>query len=138
MTESVTEWPRGCSILFINPRRQVLLLLRDNIPGIPCPGMWDLPGGHVAPDETPSACIVREMNEEMGLILTGHRLFVRTEFTDRVEFTFWKNTDLDIKRIDLTEGQRIRWFSESEARHMSLAYGFNRIIDRFFDLQPFR
>jgi hypothetical protein len=32
----------------------------------------------------------------------------------------------------LTEGQRLRWFSEEEARNTSLAYGFNEIVADFF------
>jgi len=128
---------RGCSILFINDHLEVLLLLRDDIPTIPYPGMWDIPGGHVEPGETSSACIVREMKEEMDLDLTGHQLFARIEFPDRIEYTFWKHVNLDIDRIHLTEGQRLAWFSESKARITRLAYGFNRIIDRFFNERPF-
>lgn len=123
---------RGCSIIFFNKNRHILLLLRDNIPTIPYPGMWDLPGGHVEAGETPFSAIAREMNEEMGLTLTGHRLFARTPFTDRIEFTFFKRTDLCVEDIDLTEGQCIRWFSEKKALTIPLAYGFNGIVERFY------
>ena len=132
MIDFAKESRRGCSILFINDHQEVLLLLRDDIPTIPYPGMWDIPGGHVEPGETPSACIAREMKEEMGIDLTGHRLFACTEFSDRTEYTFWKHANLDLDRIYLTEGQRLCWFSEPRARSIRLAYGFNRIIDRFF------
>ena len=115
----------------------MLLLLRDDIPTIPYPGMWDIPGGHVEPGETPFDCIVREMKEEMGFDLTGHRLFARIKFPDRIEHTFWKHANLDLDRIHLTEGQRLCWFTEAEARLIVLAYGFNRVINRFFDERPF-
>ncbi|MBW2557126.1 MAG: hypothetical protein JRE07_09555, partial [Deltaproteobacteria bacterium] len=59
------------------------------------------------------------------------------EFTDRVEYTFWKRANLDIEKIDLREGQRLRWFTELEARNSKLAYGFNEIIDDFFKKAPF-
>lgn len=137
MIDPATKFHRGCSILFINDRLEVLLLLRDDIPSIPYPNMWDIPGGHVEPGETPFACIIREMKEEMDLDLTGHRLFARTEFSDRIEYTFWKHANLDIDRINLTEGQRLGWFSENQARNTRLAYGFNQITDRFFDERPF-
>ena len=128
---------RGCSILFINDHLEVLLLLRDDIPTIPYPNMWDMPGGHVEPNETPFACIVREMKEEMDLELTGYRLFARTEFFDRIEYTFWKHANLDIDRIQLSEGQCLGWFSELKIRTIRLAYGFNRIVDQFFSERPF-
>ena len=107
---------KGCSIIFINKKKEILLLLRDDIPTIPYPNMWDLPGGHVEEDETPEACIVREMKEEMGLDIEGYRRFCATEFDDRVEYVFWMKKDLNIEDIELMEGQRLKWFSEKEAK----------------------
>ena len=122
----------GSSILFVNDRRQVLLFLRDDKPDIAYPNMWDVPGGHVEPGETPEQCIVREMDEEMGIRLVEFELFCRREFEDRIEYTFWKRANLRIEEIDLTEGQRLRWFTEEEARNTALAYGFNEIVADFF------
>jgi 8-oxo-dGTP diphosphatase len=31
------------------------------------PNVWDLPGGHREPDETPTAGLVRELHEELGI-----------------------------------------------------------------------
>jgi 8-oxo-dGTP diphosphatase len=123
---------KGCSILFVNEREQVLLFLRDDKPGIPYPDTWDVPGGHVEEGETPEQCIVREMAEEMGLDLKGFELFCIREFEDRVEYVFWKEADLRIEEIQLTEGQSLRWFTEKEASLTPLAYGFNRIVADFF------
>ena len=128
---------QGCSIIFVNEQRQVLLFLRDDFPHIPCPNTWDVPGGHVEPGETPDECIVREMKEEMGLDLKGFVLFCVKEFSDRVEYTFWKTADLNIADISLQEGQRLRWFSEEEAKATVLAYGFNEIVAEFYARAPF-
>jgi len=99
--------------------------------------MWDVPGGHVDAGETPEQCIVREMKEEMDLTLEEFERFSVMEFADRVEYTFWKRADLDIEKIDLREGQRLKWFTEFEAKNTKLAYGFNEIIDDFFKKAPF-
>lgn len=128
---------KGTSIIFVNDQRKVLLLLRDDKPTIPYPNMWDVPGGHVDDGETPEQCIVREMKEEMDLTLEEFERLSVMEFTDRVEYTFWKRVNLDIEKIDLQEGQRLRWFTELEARNSKLAYGFNEIIDDFFKKAPF-
>ena len=128
---------KGTSIIFVNDQRKVLLLLRDDKPTIPYPNMWDVPGGHVDDGETPEQCIVREMKEEMDLTLEEFERLSVMEFTDRVEYTFWKRVNLDIEKIDLREGQRLRWFTELEARNSKLAYGFNEIIDDFFKKAPF-
>ena len=123
---------KGCSILFLNSTGRVLLFLRDNKPDIPYPDMWDVPGGHVEPVETPEECIVREMKEEMDIDLTGFELYSEKEFSDRIEFTYWKKENLDIETITLMEGQRLRWFSREEVLKTPLAYGFNTIVDSFF------
>lgn len=122
----------GCSILFVNDKQEVLLLLRDDIPTIQCPNMWDLPGGHVEAGETPEQCIVREMKEEIGLDLIDYALFEKRKFADRLEFTFWKRLNLDPEKATLYEGQRLQWFNESEAANTKLAFGFNLTVANFF------
>ena len=128
---------RGSSIIFVNEKRQVLLFLRDNKPDIPYPDTWDVPGGHVEDDETPEQCIVREMQEEMGIELKGFRLFSAIEFDDRIEFTYWKSENIDIDGIRMTEGQCLKWFTQDEVYRTVLAYGFNRIMVDFFQSDIF-
>ena len=48
----------------------LVVILRDDIDGLPFPGFWDLPGGGREGDETPQACVQRECFEELGLVLT--------------------------------------------------------------------
>lgn len=129
---------KGCSIIFVNDKEQALLFLRDNKPDIPYPNMWDVPGGHVEDNETPDQCIVREMEEEMGMELEGFQAFSVEEFDDRIEFSFWKKENIDINKIVLTEGQYLKWFSEDDIRKTELAYGFNKILEDFFIQAPFR
>ncbi len=126
----------GTSLLIINDAEQILLFLRDDTPEIPYPNMWDIPGGHVEPDETPEQCIVREIKEEMGLDIPALELFRVTEFPDRTEYTFWCRMDLSIDEIHLTEGQRLRWFSEADTAGVELACQFNQVVEAFFAEQP--
>jgi len=126
----------GTSLLLVNDTEKILLFLRDDKPEIPYPNMWDIPGGHVEPNETPEQCIVREMKEEMDLDLTSPDLFLITEFPDRIEHTFWCQMNLNIEEIDLTEGQRLQWFSRSEAAETELACGFNQVVVAFFEERP--
>ena len=48
---------------------QIVTILRDETPSIPWPGHWDLPGGGREGAETPVECALRELREELGLIL---------------------------------------------------------------------
>ena len=123
---------KGVSIIFLNDKEEILLLLRDDKESIPYPNMWDLPGGHVEAGESAEACIIREMQEEMGLALRDFTLVSVMEFEDRIEHTFWKRENLDIDSIQLQEGQGLKWFSRKEAARTKLAYGFNEIIEDFF------
>jgi 8-oxo-dGTP diphosphatase len=128
---------KGASIIFVNDKKQILLFLRDNIPDIAYPNMWDVPGGHIEKFESPEKCIVREMREEMNLTLDEFELFSKIEFEDRIEYTFWARADFDIEKIELTEGQKLKWFTKDEVKQTQLAYGFNEIVERFYDQAPF-
>ena len=49
---------------------KVLTILRDDKDDIPCPNMWELPGGGREGDESPFDCARREVYEELGIHLT--------------------------------------------------------------------
>jgi 8-oxo-dGTP diphosphatase len=123
---------KGASIIFLNSRKQVLLLLRDDKPDIPSPGIWDLPGGHIDSGETPKECIVREMLEEIEMDVADCRPLSVYPFPDRTEYVFFLETDVEPEQITLHEGQMLRWFAESELPGLPLAYGFDRVLADFF------
>lgn len=53
---------------------EILTMQRDDRPDIPWPGLWDLPGGGAEPGEDAPTCALRELHEELGLILPPARL----------------------------------------------------------------
>ncbi len=53
----------------------ILTYRRDNKPGIPWPGLIDLPGGGREGDESPALCALRELQEEFGLLLPEFRIW---------------------------------------------------------------
>ena len=58
----------GCKIALICGDK-VLTILRDDKDDIPCPNMWDLPGGGREGNESPFECATREVYEELGIHL---------------------------------------------------------------------
>ena len=53
----------------------ILTYRRDNKPGIPWPGLIDLPGGGREGDESPALCALRELHEEFGLHMREQRIW---------------------------------------------------------------
>ena len=56
----------GCKIALICGDK-VLTILRDDKDDIPCPNMWELPGGGREGNESPFECAAREVYEELGI-----------------------------------------------------------------------
>jgi 8-oxo-dGTP diphosphatase len=131
---------KGTSIIFVNRRREVLLVLRDDRSDIPFPNYWDILGGHVEEGETPEECICREMKEEIGVVVRRPDLFRTYELPERLDYVFWQAADFDLSEIELCEGQRLKWFAEAEIRAMgddSIAFGFHKVLLEFFEERPF-
>lgn len=125
----------GTSILFVNKQKQILLLLRDDKPNIPYPNCWDILGGNVEEGETPEQCIIREMREEIGRDIQKLQLFKKYDMEDRTEFTYWEEAEINIKETNLTEGQRLKWFTEQEINDLpekNIAFNFKPVILEFF------
>jgi 8-oxo-dGTP diphosphatase len=72
------EFVGAKAALFCGPL--VLTCLRDDLPGLRWPGLWDLPGGGREGLETPEDCLLRELWEEFGLTLSPERLIWRRVF----------------------------------------------------------
>ena len=68
MEIEVTDF-QGCKIALICGDK-ILTILRDDKDDIPCPNMWELPGGGREGNESSFECVAREVYEELGIHLT--------------------------------------------------------------------
>ncbi len=66
----------------------LVVLLRDDKPSIPYPGLWDFPGGGREADETPQDCVLRETEEEIGVRLTRSDLVWSRSFVGPTQTTW--------------------------------------------------
>lgn len=123
----------GAGIILLNSSDEVLLLLRDDKIDIPFPDMWDIPGGKVEKGELPETAVRREMMEEMGFVNLGEiklfKIFTSENITD---YIFWKRLDLNSAKIDLREGQQIKYFNLEKVRKTRLAFNYNKVLEEFF------
>ena len=98
---------------------RIVTILRDDIPTIPWPGHWDIPGGAREGDETPEACVLRELDEELAIRLDASVLIYKQRGTRKgrdVWFFAAEVPDFDENAVVFgNEGQmwklaKIDWF----------------------------
>ncbi len=123
---------QGCVIILFNSDNKILLVLRDNKDSIPFPNTWNLLGGFLENSESPEECIRREIREEIDIELGNINFFQQYTVYDREHYIFWKQIDLDLKQIQLNEGQRLAYFSKDELDKHELAFQCNDILNDFF------
>jgi 8-oxo-dGTP diphosphatase len=132
---------KGCGILFFDAQNQsVLLVRRDNKPGIIFPDCMDILGGFVEEGESAGEAVVREMAEELDDLRTrlpfkleGHRIFkVYTDEWGIEQHIFWKIKDFDVQNVWLNEGQALIWLTEEELSQYAFALGFDEVVREFF------
>src|SRR5438105_10420346 len=56
------------AVALVDPDGRVLLAQRPE--GKHLAGLWEFPGGKVEPGETPEGCLIRELDEELGITVT--------------------------------------------------------------------
>ena len=122
------EFEKAVKVIFVNPKKEFLLHLRDDKPSIPCPGHWGFIGGAVDEGETPEEAIVREVKEEIELSIDAPEklgsVFVKEKVVTKKNWEniiFKANIDLPIDKIKLNEGQRLGYFRFEELGNLKIA-----------------
>lgn len=67
MSPSVSSLLLVTAAAFIDGDGRVLVQQRP--PGTAMAGLWEFPGGKIEPGETPEAALVRELEEELGIVV---------------------------------------------------------------------
>jgi 8-oxo-dGTP diphosphatase len=96
----------------VDADHRVLLTRRPE--GKPMAGLWEFPGGKVRKGETPEACVIRELEEELGLD-TAENCLAPLTFASHAYPDFHLLMPVFVCRVwhgfpQAREGQAIRWF----------------------------
>jgi len=117
-------------------RGRVLIAQRPQ--GKPQAGRWEFPGGKVAPGESETQALVRELHEELGIDVTASRPFMRLEHAypeRRVELSMWI-----VERFCGTprglDGQKLRWVAPADLPHADLLEADRPFVEALRDLPP--
>jgi 8-oxo-dGTP diphosphatase len=99
------------AVALVDPDGRVLLAQRPE--GKSMAGLWEFPGGKIAPGETPEAALIRELHEELGIDVAEACLAPFTFASHRYERFHllmplyvcrrWKGTPVP------REGQQLAW-----------------------------
>jgi 8-oxo-dGTP diphosphatase len=127
-----TGEPPGADAILLNRRGEVLLVLRDDKPDIPCPNTWALLGGYIEPGETPEQALLRELREEIGVRLPGARSFREYRWPECTEFIFWQWLDIDPFTTPLAEGQCLAYFAREQLAGLAFASHYGEVLADFF------
>jgi len=111
----------SCNILILNQKNQFLLQLRKKKKNIKSPNHWGLFGGSKKSNETYSNCIIREVKEELNIDLKNITFLTKLSYSFKSNkkihikyFYFIKLNEMQIKRIKLNEGQKMKFFQYNQ------------------------
>jgi 8-oxo-dGTP diphosphatase len=105
-------------------RADAVLLCHRSVDREWYPDVWDLPGGHIEANETPTQALAREVREEIGVTLSdelGHRSFSLA--TDEFEMRVWIIRGWSGSPVNCApeEHDEIGWFTAKDVLSMQLA-----------------
>ena len=106
------------AVALVDPDGRVLLAERPE--GRPMAGLWEFPGGKIEPGETPEACLIRELEEELS-IGTWESCLAPLTFASHAYEEFHLLMPLYVCRkwqgiVAPREGQRTAWVRPRDLR----------------------
>jgi 8-oxo-dGTP diphosphatase len=124
------------AVALVDPDGRILITRRPE--GKPLAGLWEFPGGKVEPGETPEATLIRELDEELGIL-------VKIECLAPLTFASYAYPDFHLlmplwvcRRWTGTvvgrEGQALKWVLPARLRDYPMPPADEPLIPHLIDL----
>ena len=97
------------------------VLIAQRPPGKSMAGLWEFPGGKIEPDERAEGCLIRELREELGIVVKEECLAPLT-FASHLYPDFYLLMPLYVCRrwqgfVEALEQQTLKWVRPNELRN---------------------
>ena len=118
----------SCAV--IKDEESVLATQRSEL--MPHPLKWEFPGGKLKTGETPEACIIREIWEELGVEISVIQLLpsVRHSYSDSTIKLIPFVCTIRTGGIDLREHRSYRWVHRSELDEIDWLEADVKVVDQ--------
>lgn len=119
-------------MILINPKKEIFLLHRDDIPNIEVPNKWSFVGGALDEGETPKEGAIRETKEEIGFDVKDAKLFKEYDDPGIKRYIYVGTINKKISELNLTEGDDMGFFNVEEALKKDISNNTKRYIEEYF------
>ena len=147
MSEDITfgpsdpDWFYACAIVRDPETRRFLLEVRtDDAPRNP--GMWSFFGGGAEAGENPEACLLRELKEELGVILEASDLSPFRSYlnprTSRRRHVFAVMALSERSSLVVTESAGFDWVDAQRALQLDLSVSTRRDLEAYVNMKVSR
>ncbi|MDD4616900.1 MAG: (deoxy)nucleoside triphosphate pyrophosphohydrolase [Alphaproteobacteria bacterium] len=113
-------------------------LLAQRPQGKPLPGLWEFPGGKVHKNELPEEALVRELREELGIVVAPGCLFPLTfvsypypEFHLLMPIYACRVWEGEVKPL---EGQNLAWVNKPNCRKYKLPPADEQVLPSLMEM----
>jgi 8-oxo-dGTP diphosphatase len=101
------------------------------------PNVWDLPGGHIEPTESPAGALARELHEELGITVEppAGPAFAVVEAAD-FDMQIWLVTEWvgNVRNAAPLEHDDLVWYAAADLSGLALAHAsYQALIPRALD-----
>lgn len=123
-----------CAII-VNPQGQVLLTQRSA--SMPLPLKWEFPGGKIEAGETPEACLIREIREELNIEIqiTGSLSPNEYQYPDKLILLIPFICEKISGEIVLKEHAEYKWLETKDLLDIDWAEADITIVKQYLELR---